>query len=316
MKKFLVLFLLICSMVSAQPATPKYGQNIPPGGVLGFYPGDSKFYSLPVNASGALLVDSGEVPLWELNASGVVETLDDRAIDALSLQLSSDGTAAAPAISFGSDPDTGIYRYGANSIGFSIGGVGNAYFESKRLSIETGIGSAGVWLRTATDDTYSEIQAYVGGGVSWLPLVVNLAGGNVLVGTTADDGVNKLQVNGGISGKDITVNHGTYTSLRVDEVFELANGASATSGTDFLVGLDSELGILKMYDREGVAGSAEFYFTNNTAAKAWGDAKFTVIEDNASTVNVFISAAAGRPIVIQNNSGSVVTLGMMWVGGR
>ena len=119
-----------------------------------------------------------------------------------------------------------------------------------------------------------------------------------------------------ITAADIAINHGTYTSLRVDEVFELANGASATSGTDFLVGLDSELGILKMYDREGVAGSAEFYFTNNTAAKAWGDAKFTVTEDNASTVNVFISAAAGRPIVIQNNSGSVVTLGMMWVGGR
>jgi hypothetical protein len=34
-----------------------------------------------------------------------------------------DGTAAAPAISFGSDPDTGIYRSGANTIGFSVGGV-------------------------------------------------------------------------------------------------------------------------------------------------------------------------------------------------
>jgi hypothetical protein len=39
------------------------------------------------------------------------------------VQLLPNGTMAAPAISFGSDPNTGIYRVGADTIGFSVGGV-------------------------------------------------------------------------------------------------------------------------------------------------------------------------------------------------
>ena len=35
-----------------------------------------------------------------------------------------DGTAAAPSISFGDDPDTGMYRVGADVLGFSVGGNG------------------------------------------------------------------------------------------------------------------------------------------------------------------------------------------------
>ena len=242
MKKFLVLFLLICSMVSAQPATPKYGQNIPPGGVLGFYSGDGKFYVLPVNASGALLVDSGEVPLWELNASGVVETLNDRAIDALSLQLSSDGTAAAPSISFGSDPDTGIYRYGAGSIGFSANGAyagrwsaaGNFLIATStddlanKLQVDgsagvTGYlytgksGNGGVVMYQPSSSNASAIKTLAGGNMQMFSAsgdidiynnLINAVGirikantGALLINTTTDDGVNKLQVNGNIKTK-------------------------------------------------------------------------------------------------------------------
>ena len=35
----------------------------------------------------------------------------------------SDGTAAAPSVTFGSDPDTGIYSYGANALGFTSNGA-------------------------------------------------------------------------------------------------------------------------------------------------------------------------------------------------
>lgn len=227
MKKFLVLFLLICSVVSAQPATPKYGQNIPPGGVLGFYPDNGKFYALPVNASGALLVDSGEVPLWELNASGVVETLDDRAIDALSLRLSSDGTAAAPAISFGPDPDTGIYRYGENSIGFSANGnsickywynAGSGYIAaptedgSDGRSLELCGGGGGSTNRGAVIGLLGNDIDVVGGianinagnvptgditfSTQALERLRIKYSGNVLIGTTTDDAKSKLQVNG------------------------------------------------------------------------------------------------------------------------
>lgn len=42
----------------------------------------------------------------------------------------SNGAAAAPSLSFGSDTDTGIYRKGANSLGFGTAGLERAYFDS------------------------------------------------------------------------------------------------------------------------------------------------------------------------------------------
>lgn len=44
-------------------------------------------------------------------------------ISVSSIQLFADGTAAAPAISFASDTDTGFYRYGANTVGLAANGV-------------------------------------------------------------------------------------------------------------------------------------------------------------------------------------------------
>ena len=61
------------------------------------------------------------------------------------------GSAAAPAYSFSTDPDTGIYSAGADTLGFGEGGA-----EAMRIT----------------------------------------SGGNVLIATSTDDGVNKLQVNG------------------------------------------------------------------------------------------------------------------------
>lgn len=42
------------------------------------------------------------------------------------------GTAAAPSLSFGSDPDTGAYRRGSNELGFAVGGVAAGYFDSAK----------------------------------------------------------------------------------------------------------------------------------------------------------------------------------------
>lgn len=44
-----------------------------------------------------------------------------------------DGTAAIPALSFGLDTDTGLFRKGANQLGIGIGGVELAYFDSTGL---------------------------------------------------------------------------------------------------------------------------------------------------------------------------------------
>jgi len=49
-----------------------------------------------------------------------------------------DGTAAAPSITFGSDPDTGIYRYGANVLGFATAGIDRLNIGDKLIGIGTG----------------------------------------------------------------------------------------------------------------------------------------------------------------------------------
>jgi len=55
---------------------------------------------------------------------GVPEPIKNRTIQA------KDGSAAAPAISFSSDPDTGIYRKTTNSIGIATGGAEKFYIDT------------------------------------------------------------------------------------------------------------------------------------------------------------------------------------------
>lgn len=46
------------------------------------------------------------------------------------------GTAALPAIAFDGDPDTGIYRKGANQLGLSAGGTERAFLDSNGVTIQ------------------------------------------------------------------------------------------------------------------------------------------------------------------------------------
>ena len=45
------------------------------------------------------------------------------------------GSASAPGVTFGTDPDTGIYRVGANSLGISAGGVNQATINTVAVSL-------------------------------------------------------------------------------------------------------------------------------------------------------------------------------------
>ncbi len=59
-----------------------------------------------------------------------------------------DGTAALPAYSFTADPDTGMYRIGANQIGFSIGGAQAFSIAGTSLATIMQIGSGGTPTNT------------------------------------------------------------------------------------------------------------------------------------------------------------------------
>lgn len=138
----------------------------------------------------------------------------------------SDGTAAAPSITFGSDADTGLYRYGANQIGITTGAASHSALLSsgdfKLMTTTTVDGSDDhcLWLghdaenRGAYLSLYgNEFPAYQGmfqvgigdggffritGNAGAEALRVPANTGNLIIGDTVDDGVSKLQVNGSV----------------------------------------------------------------------------------------------------------------------
>lgn len=91
MKRLFTLILMLCLVgaAHAQPTTPKYGENIPTGAVLGYYPATGKFYVLPVNASGSLIVDAGVIggDYLEVDGFGTLVAKDDRSFQAVSFLI-------------------------------------------------------------------------------------------------------------------------------------------------------------------------------------------------------------------------------------
>ncbi|MFG6604621.1 MULTISPECIES: pyocin knob domain-containing protein [unclassified Sulfitobacter] len=71
-----------------------------------------------------------------------------------------DGTAAAPAMAFASDPDTGIYRAGVNKLGFSVEGVARAYLSATALEVNVPI--TGTAVQSSPTDTTTNRLMKVG----------------------------------------------------------------------------------------------------------------------------------------------------------
>lgn len=147
-----------------------------------------------------------------------------------------DGSAAAPAYTFSSDPDTGMYSPGADAIGFNAGGLErlkvlggnnevlllpNSHGYSTLYTIASSSAAAGIaattngqgdtWFFGARKDMFggdygTDRFNLLYGTNSFLAVST---GGNVLIGTSTDDGANKLQVNGNIKADKILVSAGT-----------------------------------------------------------------------------------------------------------
>jgi len=113
---------------------------------------------------GALCHDTDDGKLYKWNGTALEEiaTLNNGQL------LLPDGSGAAPSLTFTSDPDTGIYRHGANEIGFRTGAGSSMRFDGTHLQLDSGTSifnvGTGVHLRSS--------------GVSYF------AGGNVGIGTT------------------------------------------------------------------------------------------------------------------------------------
>lgn len=71
--------------------------------------------------------------------------------------LGQDGSNTAPALSFSSDPNTGMFRYGTDAIGFATGGV-----------LRFGLGSAGEMLdASGSAGTLGQVPSSGGSGAAW-----------------------------------------------------------------------------------------------------------------------------------------------------
>lgn len=104
--------------------------------------------------------------------------------------LFADGTAAAPAMSFSADPDTGIYRVGGNRLAFSTGGAGRVFIDELGWfyvgnAISSSAPLAGTitgTLGSGTNITGGDLRLNGGSGTG------SGAGGNVIIRTSAAGG--------------------------------------------------------------------------------------------------------------------------------
>lgn len=131
-----------------------------------------------------------------------------------------EGTEAAPAYSFGTDPDSGLYRIGADNLGLSLGGVKRADFQATQFLFS-------VPLLPSASSTYS-----LGSSTARWNNVYAVGGdfaGNVVVGGT-------LGVTGLITGTLATAAQpnvtslGTLTALTVTGSIDALNGLNLGAG--------------------------------------------------------------------------------------
>lgn len=118
--------------------------------------------------------------------AGVGASLGIAGADVMTGQLkAANGNAAGPGVTFGSDLDIGMYRRGANELGFATAGVEAGYFDSSgKLWLEDALDIAGaidvgsdaivqgsIQLGHATDTTIARVSAGV----------ISVEGSNVLL---------------------------------------------------------------------------------------------------------------------------------------
>jgi len=230
------------------------------------------------------------------------------------------GTAAAPSITFGSDPDTGIYRYGANEIMMATNGKPSLYVSPVCFGFYRDSNSAGMILNLGGTDgagniiPYAQIKtviasntpgAYAGNLTFHTPTsvaqtermrITNL--GNVLIGTTTDDGVSKLQVNGSIS----LLSQGSSGASGADLVYRVSIAASGVH-TIPISGL--EVGQILLYEGTNAYGAKFFVDRPNSVEEQDPSNRYSNTADNASTINVYWS---GSDCVIQNKTAGTVVL--------
>lgn len=173
------------------------------------------------------------------------------------------------------------------------------------------VGSWGIttgWIAAAFGDTTSNnvvigqadgaaiIGAHSGALDAWAPLYINPAGNRVIIGTITDDGVNKLQVNGGISIKSHTCAKDTV--LGVFDRFQSQYEAGQTITSSILN--DGVYLVTTQAENSPTSSDHELAFVT-----VKGTGVGVVIIKDSGWIN---TAASGNYITVSNISGAFKVL--------
>jgi hypothetical protein len=210
-----------------------------------------------------------------------------------------DGTISLPAISFASDPDTGIYHDSANSMAVTIGGTGTATFRSTFLYCNTPVyvapGSASAPGLVFNSDTntgiYSggtDVLSFSVGGVSagrvsatnweidvpfWAP-IGSAAAPSISFGADPDTGIYRMGVNdlgvavGGTTALEIS------TTKLISSVLFLAPDGSATVPS-YSFGSDQDTGMYR-----ASANNVSFAAGGEEVGRFYGSANISAAQTN------------------------------------
>lgn len=122
-------------------------------------------------------------------------------------------------------------------------------------------------------------------------------GGNLLIGTTTDDGTNKLQVNGGVSATKLSSTR--YMTVGQEFYPITASGGIATFTA---LGSVSATAVGHLYVTNVSSGhNAILYITESAVTKVAGNAAITHAKGTSSSINVYVE---GGYVMIQNNISS------------
>jgi hypothetical protein len=225
--------------------------------------------------------------------------------------LGGNGTVSLPYYSFSADPNTGMYRVGADNVGLSVGG-------SKVVDVtSTGINSTVIGATTAAAGTFSSVTS--GGdvlsdtdstdslgstGVRWLKLWVDS------IQTTANtDIAGNLTVTGNLTINGTTVtNDATNTEIK-DPLIEINSGASSNAND---LGLLMERGSTGDNAFLGWDESGDYFVAATTTATgaSTGNITYAYAPFKCSALTATSGTLAGITS-LGLNAGATITAGIL-----
>ncbi len=199
------------------------------------------------------------------------------------------GTAALPSYTFTSDPNTGVYRHGADELGFTTGGTVAAHFDSAQkfwpagivdMSLSTshavlptgttaqrpGSPAAGMF-RYNSDNANPEFYSS-----SWLPLLTSLSGAQLPYGTIVNGTIAESHTGNAVTFALKTL-AGTDPSA-TDPVLIAFRNATVATGNYVYRTVTAALSLV-------ISSGSTMGFTSGVAGRLW-----LVLFDDAGTIRI------------------------------